>query len=191
MARTECWLPSVLSDHYNYDVIFGLISLLISGAALAVSYTALVYTARPRVRVKLVSGASIAADEIGELQFRAMMRSHLKRAAADLRFYVIFPPEVALIEARFGAALQRKNTEVREGKGSRHYLVVSGVRISRDEPFPYEDFIIRARMPRIPGTYRGWITCFAHNSTDDCGVSHFQLSVLGPESENASSRIDE
>jgi hypothetical protein len=172
-------------------VILNVASLLISGAALTISYVALVYTARPRVRVKLMNGRLVTTGDLTELRFRAMMRSRLKRAATDLRMYVIFPQEITPIEVRFGGALERCSSDVRSGRGSHRYLVVSGVRLSRDEPIPYEDFVVQAQIPQIPGIYRGWITSFAHNSTDDCGVSHFQITVVAQEPDGTGIRSNE
>jgi hypothetical protein len=106
------------------------------------------------------------------------MRSWLKKAAADMRIYVNFTPDIEPVEVAFGSALELSDSNVRTGKGPSRYLVVTGVRISREEPVPYEDFTVRVQTPKKSGTYRGWITCFAHGSGDDCGVSHFQITVL-------------
>jgi hypothetical protein len=112
-----------------------------------------------------------------DLRFRVKMRSRIKKAAAHLRIYVNFVPSVEPINARYGSALELETTNVRTGKGPSRYVVVTGIRISRLEPMPYEDFVVRARMPAVPGTYQGWVTCFAYGSADDCGVSHFTLAV--------------
>jgi hypothetical protein len=145
--------------------------------ALITSYIALLYTARPRVSVTLLGNNSYAPLQLATLEFRVAMKSRLRRAASDMRIFVNFTPEVEPLEAAFGSALELRDSNVRIGKGPSRYLVVTGVRVSKDEPVPYEDFTIRIRTPQVPGTYRGWVTCFAHGSTDDCGVSHFQITV--------------
>ena len=152
-------------------------SLIVSIAALLISYLALIYTARPKVRVTLLNNEYFKPSQVVTLKFRVTMRSHLKKAAADMRVYVNFAPDIEPLVATFGAALEFSDSNVRTGKGASRCLVVPGIRVSREEPVPYEDFTIRAQMPSIPGSYAGWITCFAHDSQDDCGVSHFTVNV--------------
>lgn len=159
-------------------MITAISSLIISVIALAISYLALIYTARPKVRVRVLTAGSLRSTQVVDLSFRVEMRSRLKRAAADMRMYINFTPDVEPISATFGSALELNSTEVRSGKGPSRYVVVTGVRISRDEPVPYEDFVVRAQMPQVPGIYQGWVTCFAHGSGDDCGVSRFRLVVI-------------
>ncbi len=145
--------------------------------ALAISYLALVYTAKPRVDVVLVNSQVYATSSDQDLQFRVEMKSRIKKAAADMRIYVNFVPDIEPINARFGSALELDTDNVRTGKGPSRYVVVTGVRISKLEPVPYEDFVVRARMAKAPGIYKGWVTCFAYGSADDCGVSHFTITV--------------
>ena len=94
-----------------------------------------------------------------------------------MRIFVNFTPDIEPLVATFGSALELTDSNVRTGKGPSRYLVVTGVRVSREEPVPYEDFTIGAQMSSMPGSYAGWITCFAHGSLDDCGVSHFTINV--------------
>jgi hypothetical protein len=105
------------------------------------------------------------------------MRSRIKKAAADMRIYINFVPEVEPVSAHYGSALELETSHVRTGKGPSRYVVVTGIRISRLEPVPYEDFTVRIQVPPAPGVYKGWITCFAYGSADDCGVSNFALRV--------------
>jgi hypothetical protein len=154
-----------------------IVSLVISIAALAISYVALLYTARPKVRVTLLNDESFKPGQVVTLKFRVEMRSRLRRAASDLRIFVNFVPDIEPLVASYGSALELSDSNVRTGKGPSRYLTVTGIRVSREEPVPYEDFTIRAQMPSETGTFKGWITCFAHGSTDDCGVSHFAIKV--------------
>lgn len=153
-------------------------SLLISVVALATSYLALVYTARPRVRVSLVNDEHFPAMQLVTLNFRVEMRSRLKKAVADMKLYINFTPPLEPVDVTFGADLELSDSNVRTGKGASRCLVVTGVRVSREEPVPYEDFSVRVKTPQRSGTYHGWITAFAHDSADDCGVSRFQITVL-------------
>lgn len=156
-------------------------SLLISAMAFIVSYIALVYTARPRVRVSLLNGQGVSPDQVVVLKFRVTMRSRLKRAASDMRIFVNFTSELEPIDVSFGSAFELSDSSVINGKGGSRYLLVTGVRVSKEEPIPYEDFVARIHTPKESGTYHGWTTCFAHGSVDDCGVSHFQVEVLVPQ----------
>jgi hypothetical protein len=158
-------------------MLISLVSVVLSLMAVAISYMALVYTAKPRVVVELVDNQPLHAGQEHDLQFRVKMGSRIKKAAADLRIYVNFVPQVEPINARYGSALELETTHVRTGKGPSRYVVVTGIRISRLEPIPYEDFVVRARMPNVSGTHKGWVTIFAYGSADDCGVSHFSLTV--------------
>lgn len=152
-------------------------SLVVSVAALAISYVALLYTARPKVRVTLLNDESFKQGQVVTLKFRVAMRSRLRRAASDLRIFVNFVPDIEPLVASFGSALEHNDSNARTGKGPSRYLTVTGIRVSREEPVPYEDFTIRAQMPTKTGAFKGWVTCFAHGSTDDCGVSHFSVKV--------------
>jgi hypothetical protein len=154
-----------------------IVSLVISISALAVSYLALLYTARPKVRVTLLNDESFKPGQVVTLSFRVTMRSRLKRAVSDLRVFTNFVPDVEPLVVSFGSALELTDSNVRTGKGPSRYMTVTGIRISREEPVPYEDYTIAAKMPDEAGIFKGWITCFAHGSTDDCGVSHFAIKV--------------
>ena len=158
-------------------MLISFVSVILSVLAVAISYMALIYTAKPRVVVELVYNHLLHAGQEHDLRFRVKMRSRIKKAAADLRIYINFVPSIEPINARYGSALELETTNVRTGKGPSRYVVVTGIRISRLEPMPYEDFVVRARMPNVAGTYKGWVTCFAYGSADDCGVSHFTLTV--------------
>ncbi len=156
-------------------------SLIISIVALVVSYVALIYTARPRVKVALINEKIFNPGQVATLRFRVTMQSRLRRAASDLRIFVNFEPAVEPLVANFGSALELTDSNVRTGKGPSRYVTITGIRVSREEPMPYEDFTVEAKIPMKPGVFNGWITCFAHGSTDDCGVSRFWIVVNPPQ----------
>lgn len=155
-------------------------TLAVSLVALAISYVALVYTARARVRVFLVSNNQLARGQVTALRFRVTMRSHLKRSAADMRIYVNFPPGVEPLVIRHGSNLELSNSNSRPGKGGGKYLTATNMRVSNREPIKHEDFTVEVMVPlqAQTGRHRGWVTVFAHGSADDCGTDTFDFWVL-------------
>ncbi|MFD3489235.1 hypothetical protein ACFWWB_01525 [Streptomyces sp. NPDC058690] len=154
-----------------------LVSLTASLVSLIVAYLALVYTARPKARIRLLSGDSFPAGQAATLTFRVTVRSRLKRTAADMRIYVNFPGEVDVRLIRFGSALERVDTNARQGKGGAKYVTATGVRVSKREPVKFEDFEVEIVTPQQSGKYKGWTTAFAHGSADDCGTDQFEITV--------------
>lgn len=154
--------------------------MVVALVALAISYLALVYTARARVRVFLVGNNQLARGQMTVVIFRVTMRSHLKRSAADMRIYVNFPPGVDPTVIRHGSAMELSNANSRPGKGGGKYLTATNMRVSNREPVKYEELAVEVMVPHQAqtGRYRGWVTVFAHGSADDCGIDIFHFWVL-------------
>jgi len=95
---------------YDPIMLISFVSVILSVLAVAISYMALIYTAKPRVVVELVYNHLLHAGQEHDLRFRVKMRSRIKKAAADLRIYINFVPSIEPINARYGSALELETT---------------------------------------------------------------------------------
>jgi hypothetical protein len=142
--------------------------------------------ARPRVTVKLartVAGPRVRTfrGHCGEA-FPLCLRIHMKhlflrRSAADIVLNIHAISDVRLHVARYGATQEFTSRDVKNGKGPSRSMQVSGVRIDKWEPTPFEDLEVWITVPPAGGKYLAWTTSFAHAGGGATGVTRFVFTV--------------
>ena len=126
---------------------------------------------RPRVTVKLartVAGPRVRTfrGHCGEA-FPLCLRIHMKhlslrRSAADIVLNIHAISDVRLHVARYGATQEFTSRDVKNGKGPSRSMQVSGVKIDKWEPTPFEDVEVWITVPPAGGKYLAWTTSFPH-----------------------------
>jgi hypothetical protein len=155
-------------------------------AGLLVSLLALRYGSRPRVKVKLASAVAgrrvrTFRGDCGEalpLCLRVRMKTLSgRRGASEIELNIHVISEVLLHLARYGPTQELTSREVKGGKGASRSLNVSGVKVDKWEPTPFEDVELWLTAPMLPGRYLAWTTSFAHGEGGATGVSRFVFKV--------------
>jgi hypothetical protein len=141
---------------------------------------------RPRVTVKLartVAGPRVRTfrGHCGEA-FPLCLRIHMKhlslrRSAADIVLNIHAISDVRLHVARYGATQEFTSRDVKNGKGPSRSMQVSGVKIDKWEPTPFEDVEVWITVPPVVGKYLAWTTSFPHPGGGGTGVTRFVFTV--------------
>jgi hypothetical protein len=141
---------------------------------------------RPRVTVKLartVAGRRVRTfrGHCGEA-FPLCLRIHMKqlslrRSAADIVLNIHAISDVRLHVARYGATQEFTSRDVKNGKGPSRSMQVSGVKIDKWEPTPFEDVEVWITVPPARGKYLAWTTSFIHAGGGGTGVTRFVFTV--------------
>jgi hypothetical protein len=142
---------------------------------------------RPRVTVKLartVAGPRVRTfrGHCGEA-FPLCLRIHMKRlslrrSAADIVLNIHAISDVRLHVARYGATQEFTSRDVKMGKGPSRSMQVSGAKIDKWEPTPFEDVEVWITVPPAGGKYLAWTTSFTHaGGTGGTGVTRFVFTV--------------
>lgn len=140
-------------------------TVITTGCVLFLAYAALAQTARPNIKVQLVSPAgSQCPTETDEVfVFRILNVGHWYGSpiAIDVTVYCNFPDAFSPRELRYGSVLEHSNTRVKAGKGGMRYLKAEGLKLSRRESG--EDIHVLTTTPKEPGKYRIRVTAYSAN----------------------------
>jgi hypothetical protein len=155
-------------------------------AGLVIAIVGFTFLVRPRVTVKLarsVAGPGVRTfrGHCGEafplcLRIR-MKRLSLRRGAADIVLNIHAISDVRLHVARYGATQEFTSRDVKKGKGPSRSMQVTGVKIDKWEPTPFEDAEVWITVPQPGGKYLAWTTSFTHAGGGGIGVTRFVFTV--------------
>lgn len=158
-------------------------TVITTACVIFLSFTALVQTARPKIKVRLLPPARgqwlIATDE--RFVFRVVNAGHWYGSpiAVDVTVYCNFPESFSLREMRFGSTQQLSDTRVKIGKDEMHYFKAEGIKLSHHEGG--EDIWVRATTPIKPGTYRIRVTAYSANDASFSRAFKITFSPPSPE----------
>lgn len=145
-------------------------NVLTAGAAIYISYIALVHTAKPRINVCLLEPPIQPCDHIIALHYELKNRGHWWYAlppAIDITVFCDFDPKFDLIGLSYGSQQETVAAEVRIGKGGRKFLKAKGLKLIANDLG--EVIQVHLHTPTVPGTYLTRISAYSSN-----GLSHFQ-----------------
>ena len=146
--------------------LVGLIFTVITTVCvLLLAYVALAQTARPNIKVKLLSpvDGQCPTESNVEFIFGVVNVGHWYGSpiAVDVTVYCNFPARFGPQEMRYGSIQEHLNTNVKAGKGGMRYLKAEGLKLSRHEEG--EQINILATTPKERGEYRIRVTAYSSN----------------------------
>jgi hypothetical protein len=139
------------------------VTLVIALCALYLSYAALNHTARPAIRVKMLSPGRLICREESLFVFEFSNAGHWygRPTAIDVVVFSNFPPEFRLLELRYGSDQSYVDKDVRVGVGGLIYLKAKGLKLTHGEEG--ERIHVRAVAPEDAGECRIRISAFSEN----------------------------
>ena len=154
----------------NNDIITNLtfgFTLISTLCLMYISYKALVHTAKPRIRIKLLNEKRLASNNKVNFKFHIQNIGHWYGTpiARDITVFCNFSSEFKLNRINYGSRLEDSEVRFKKGKLNMKYYEISGIYVGKAEEGEY--FTVETQTPRKPGNYKIRLESFSEN-----GVSY-------------------
>jgi len=142
------------------DLIFTTITTM---CALYLAYAALKHTAKPNVRVRILSHKHLPCNEkcLLKFAFDNIGYWYAKPTAINVTVYFNFDPNFKLIELRYGSNQTYKDRDAKIGVGKMAYLKAKGLKLTYGEEG--EEVHALVRTPKKQNVYRIRISAYSEN----------------------------
>jgi len=140
-----------------------LFSIIIGICAFYLSYVALKHSARPRVKLKMLSPKVLHCNEFTTFIFEFSNAGYwyTKPPVINLIVFCNFESCFELFELLYGSNQSIKNNDVKIGKGAMKYLKAKGLKLIYGEEG--EEVHVRVKTPKIEGKYKIIVSAYSEN----------------------------
>lgn len=153
------------------SLVFTVITTL---CALFIAFLALRHTARPAIRVRMLSDGVLNCGEETVVVFEFWNEGHWfgSPTAVNVTAFFNFAPAFELLEINYGSAQEFTLTKVRIGVGGMKFLKAKRLKLSHGEDG--ERVHVRAITPAAAGEYLIRVSAYSENDADL--VAEFNVS---------------
>lgn len=151
------------------------VSAIIAGCALYLTFAALQHTAKPLVEVELRSASNVQCDSKQTFVFGFANKGHwyAKPTAINMRVYCNFSPVFRLGSIHYGSTQSASNTDVKPGKRNMEYLKATGMVLAHGEE---EEVHVVAQTPQAPGEYLTRVVAIPENG--NAIIKEFKIQCM-------------
>lgn len=145
------------------EIINVLFSFIIGLCAFYLSYVALKHSARPKVKLKMLSPKVLHCNKITlfKFEFSNVGYWYTKPPVINLIVFCNFENYFEPLELLYGSNQSIKNNDVKIGKGTMKYLKAKGLKLIYGEEG--EEVHVKVKTPKIEGKYKIRVSAYSEN----------------------------